>query len=153
MLHFIRKCNILEVNFGTDVERMEQEKKENRGHFIVTYQVRLYDRHFAWLYKTKELYAKVVQHFFSVLLEEKHLLELSDFLLLRALETMCIGTKETKAKGIVTKYPLIEFPKIPLYFRRSAINTAIDLARKQAEQGRVKNPAMTLYKGMYENFK
>ena len=125
MLHFIRKCNILEVNFGTDVERMEQEKKENRGHFIVTYQVRLYDRHFAWLYKTKELYAKVVQHFFSVLLEEKHLLELSDFLLLRALETMCIGTKETKAKGIVTKYPLIEFPKIPLYFRRSAINAAI----------------------------
>ena len=131
---------------------MKQEQKENKGHFIVTYQVRLYDRHFAWLQKTKELYARVVQHFFSVLSKEKHLLELSDFLLLRELETKCIGTKEMKAKGTALEYPLVDFPKIPLYFRRSAINTAIDLARKQAMQTKVQNPAMTLYKGMYENF-
>ena len=131
---------------------MKQEKKENKGYFIITYQVRLYDRHFTWLQKTKELYARVVQHFFSVLLKEKHLLELSDFLLLRALETKCIGTKEMKAKGIAPEYPLIDIPKIPLYFRRSAINTAIDLARKQAEQTKVQNLVMTLYKGMYENF-
>ena len=131
---------------------MKQEQKENKGHFIVTYQVRLYDRHFAWLQQTKELYAQVVQHFFSVLSKENHLLELSDFLLLRELETKCIGTKEMKAKGTTPEYPLVDFPKIPLYFRRSAINTAIDLARKQMEQTKVQNPAMTLYKGMYENF-
>ena len=131
---------------------MKQEQKEHKGHFIVTYQVRLYDRHFAWLHETKELYARVVQHFFSVLSKENHLLELSDFLLLRALETKCIGTKEMKAKGTALEYPMVGFPKIPLYFRRSAINTAIDLARKQAEQMKVQHPAMTLYKGMYENF-
>ena len=140
------------VNFRTDVERMKQEQKEHKGHFIVTYQVRLYDRHFAWLHETKELYARVVQHFFSVLSKENHLLQLSDFLLLRELETKCIGTKEMKAKGTTPEYPLVDFPKIPLYFRRSAINTAIDLARKQKEDTKVQNPAMTLYKGMYENF-
>ncbi len=143
------------------------EKKRETGHLIVTYKVRLYDRHFDWLYETKELYARVVKHFFLVLAKEKQLLELSDFLLLRELEILCIGTKEMKANHIVPKYPLMDVPKIPLYFRRSAINAAIELTRKQVftkkdlevvsqnEQelnALVRNAPMTLYKGMYQNF-
>ncbi len=128
---------------------MENENKRQNGHTIVTYRVRLYDRHFAWLEETRLLYLRVVEHFFEVLQKEKTLLEQSDFLLLRALEAKCIGTKEMKAAGIPLQYPLIGFPKIPLYFRRSAINAAIDLARKKA--GKLE-PNMVLYKGMYQNF-
>lgn len=128
---------------------MENNNKKKNGHAILTYRVRLYDRHFVWLKETQELYVRVVEHFFRVLEQETQLLEQSDFLLLRALETKCIGTKEMKSVGKVPEYPLKEFPKIPLYFRRSAINAAIDLARKKA--GRIE-PNMVLYKGMYQNF-
>ena len=149
------------------------EKKRKTGHLIVTYKVRLYDRHFDWLYETKELYARVVKHFFLVLVKEKQLLQLSDFQLLRELEILCIGTKEMKANHIAPAYPLMNVPKIPLYFRRSAINAAIELVRKQTvskteitldarmqleEQQEqeidklVRKAPMTFYKGMYQNF-
>ena len=145
---------------------MEQEKKKKTGHCILTYRVRLYDRHYSWLELTKELYTKVVAHFFEVLTKEKELLEQSDFLLLRALEEKCIGTKEMKQKGIAVPYPLVDFPKIPLYFRRSAINAAIALMRKvtlnnqwqEVLQGTkileeiCATCPLTLYKGMYQNF-
>ena len=125
---------------------------KKQGYSIVTYQVRLYDRHFSWLKQTQELYNKVVLHFFSVLKKEKELLELSDYLLLRELEIKCIGTKEMKAQGNTPAYPLQGFPKVPLYFRRSAINAAIALVRKQAEEIQEVQIPMTLYKGMYQNF-
>ena len=138
---------------------MKQEKKEKTGHCILTYRVRLYDRHYSWLELTKELYTKVVTHFFEVLRKEKELLQQSDFLLLRALEEKCIGTKEMKAKGIPVPYPLLNFPKIPLYFRRSAINAAIALMRKCMLNDKWENLEhncstcpLTLYKGMYQNF-
>lgn len=128
---------------------MSDENKRQTGHSILRYRVRLYDRHFTWLKETRELYTKVVGHFFQVLKKESELLEQSDFLLLRVLETKCIGTKEMKAKGQLPEFPLTGFPKIPLYFRRSAINAAIDLARKDAGS---MEPNMVLYKGMYQNF-
>lgn len=128
---------------------MNDENKRQIGHSILRYRVRLYDRHFVWLKATKKLYTQVVGHFFQVLRNEPGLLEQSDFLLLRALEAKCIGTKEMKAKGQLPEFPLTELPKIPLYFRRSAINAAIDLSRKKAEN---LEPNMVLYKGMYQNF-
>ena len=131
------------------IKPMEKISKKQIGHSTRTYRVRLYDRHFAWLESTKELYGQVVRHFFEVLAKDEELLAQSDFLLLRTLETLCIGTKEMKAAGKKPEYPLADFPKVPLYFRRSAINTAIDLARKKAGN---MNPNMVLYKGMYQNF-
>ena len=149
------------------------------GYSIVTYRIRLYDRHFAWLLATRKLYTEVVEHFFHVLELETGLLEQSDFLLLRALEAKCIGTKEMKAAGQKPEYPLENFPKIPLYFRRSAINAAITLIRKMLRNPKnqeemhveeslqtesvfyqmeakkkkaIQNCPMILYKGMYENF-
>ena len=159
---------------------MKQKNEKPKGHSIVTYQVRLYDRHFSWLVTTQELYQKVVLHFVQVLELEQELLEQTDFLLLRELEAKCIGTKEMKAAGKLPKYPLNNFPKIPLYFRRSAINAAISLTRKRLGQNLLQNvqdgndldvawlkkpmnrkeeksqemlrTSMTLYKGMYQNF-
>lgn len=129
-----------------------EQKKEKTGYTIVTYRVRLYDRHFDWLQETNAWYGKVTAHFLEVLKQEPELLEQSDFLLLRTLEEMCIGTKEMKAAGKKPAYPLENFPKIPLYFRRSAINTAIDLARKHSKNLEETECTMTLYKGMYQNF-
>ena len=128
---------------------MEKEGKQKTGHSIRTYRVRLYDRHLNWIKETKELYLRVVHHFLQVLIQEEGMLGQSDYLLLRELEAICIGTKEMKAEGVAPKYPLKEFPKIPLYFRRSAINAAVDLARKGAINA---EPNMVLYKGMYQNF-
>ena len=134
-------------------EPMEHKSKKQIGYSIVTYRVRLYDRHFAWLKETKELYGKVTAHFLSVLQKETGLLEQSDFLLLREIEKICIGTKEMKAAGQTPAYPLTDFPKIPLYFRRSAINAAIDLARKNCDKAEdLTNVPMVFYKGMYQNF-
>lgn len=128
---------------------MEEKNKKQTGYSTRTYRVRLYDRHFNWLKATNELYAQVTGHFFGVLAKEEELLTQSDFNLLRTLEIKCIGTKEMKAAGEQPEYPMKDFPKIPLYFRRSAINTAIDLARKKAKTIK---PHMVLYKGMYQNF-
>lgn len=128
-----------------------KKASDKAGHAIITYKVRLYDRHFQWLQLTKELYDKTAEHFFMVLQKEPALLEQSDFLLLRALEVKCIGTKEMKTAGVVPEYPLTGFPRIPLYFRRSAINAAIALARKKNTSG--KEYPMTVYKGMYREFK
>ena len=132
---------------------MEQEKGTKLGYTIVTYRVRLYDRHFEWLKETKLLYEAVTKHFLGVLQSEPELLSQSDFLLLRELEEKCIGTKEMKAAGKQPIYPLTDFPKVPLYFRRSAINAAIALARKQVGKAEDEiNVGMTLYKGMYREF-
>lgn len=132
---------------------MEQSKKTKTGYTIVTYRVRLYDRHFEWLKETKVLYEAVTKHFLKVLQTEPELLSQSDFLLLRVLEEKCIGTKEMKAAGKKPTYPFTDFPKVPLYFRRSAINTAIALARKQVAKAEDEiNFGMTLYKGMYRDF-
>ena len=132
---------------------MEQNKGTKTGYTIVTYQMRLYDRHFEWLKETRNLYGEVTKHFLRVLQAEPELLSQSDFLLLRALEEKCIGTKEMKAAGKKPTYPLTDFPKVPLYFRRSAINTAIALARKQVAKAENEiDFGMTLYKGMYREF-
>ena len=114
MLHFIRKCNIFKPKIFKLVIKMMGVKDEKKtGHAIMTYQVRLYERHFSWLVKTKELYVKVIAHFLSVLQKEPELLAQSDFLVLRALETKCIGTKQMKATLMMPEYPLENFPKIP----------------------------------------
>lgn len=137
--------------------------KEKTGYAVRSYRVRLYDRHMNWLMLTKELYNRVAGHFFEVLCRKKELLVQADFQLLRTLEVLCIGTKEMKARKERPEAPLEQFPKIPLYFRRSAINAAITMVRKNtnnscSEADRETEPAsrmefpMILYQGMYREF-
>lgn len=144
---------------------MTEQKEEKKGYSIVSYRIRLYDRHMDRLLLTKQLYNRVAGHFFSVLCLKKDLLKQSDFLLLRELEVLCIGTKELKENGRTPEFPLEGFPKIPLYFRRSAINAAIAMARKKSNdcwnsahdmeeerQAAIPEFPMVLYQGMYRNF-
>lgn len=137
---------------------MKHEIHTQTGYAICTYRIRLYDRHFKWILETKALYEEVVRHFLGVLKQKPELLEQSDFQLLRALEIHCIGTKEMKAKGVLPDFPMNSFPKIPLYFRRSAINAAIGVAKSAKSCGTevreqlINTCPMTLYKGMYQEF-
>lgn len=143
---------------------MEQDKV---GKITTTYKVRLYDKHLDWLENTKILYNQVLEFYYKILTEHKELLELSNHLLMRELEIMTIGTKEMKAENRETQYTLNGFPKIPLYFRRAIINSAVSLIRSyqksfenwqqscigngpsEAKQFRA---SPVFYKGMYKDF-
>ncbi len=148
------------------------EKKEclseiKTGCSTVTYKARLYDRHQNWISGTKQLYNQVVWHYYQILMNETQILDQSNFLALRVLEEISIGTKEMRARGEEPVWKLENLPKIPLYFRRSAINMALGLARsyfvsrerwqEDTKRG-VPSPAagldcsIVLYKGMYRNF-
>lgn len=101
-------------------------------------------------------------------MKETQILDQSNFLALRALEEISIGTKEMKARGEEPLWKLENTPKIPLYFRRSAINMALGLARsyfvskerwKENTGRKMPSPAaeldcsIVLYKGMYRDFR
>lgn len=142
------------------------------GFTIVTYKLRLYDRHHDWLINTRQIYNQVVWHYYQILMQEMVLLEQSSYLLLRKLEEMSVGTKGMKARGEEPLWKLQDIPKIPLYFRRAAINTAIGLAKsylvscnqisysqtKRSPTEKRLSPATTVdcspvfYKGMYREF-
>ena len=91
--------------------------------------MKLYHRHWEELILTKKLYNQVLKFYYEILLEQEELLELSNFLLMRELEILSVGTKEDKKEKKKPKYALDEFPTLPLYFRRAIINHAISLMR------------------------
>ncbi len=145
---------------GISEKEIDTVTGSEKGFAIVTYRMRLYDRHHNWLMITKQIYNQVVWHYYQILTEELSLLEQSNFLLLRLLEKMTIGTKEMKERGEEPAWKLENLPKIPLYFRRAAINAAIGLARsgKGNEKGKgfpqaaQVNCSPVFYKGMYREF-
>lgn len=147
------------------------------GYSTTTYKMQLYQKHFDWLVLTKDLYNEVLAFYYQILLTQTELLVLSSYSLLRELEKLTIGTKEDKKNGILPKYSLERFPKLPLYFRRAAINAAISMAKsytvrleqwkrqsEKLEEGLKKQnkgcpkPASCFhasplfYQGMYRNF-
>ena len=130
--------------------------EKGTGSITVTYQLRLYHRHQDWLIQTKQLYNQVVWHYYQILMKEFVLLENSNFLLLRMLEEKSVGTKEMRERGEEPLWKLMDFPKIPMYFRRAAINTAIGMARSltrgYAFQAKRIDCSPIFYKGMYREF-
>ncbi len=126
--------------------------KEKTGFIIITYKLRLYSRHQDWLLLTKQMYHQVVWHYYQILIQETVLLEQSTFLLLRKLEELSIGTKEMRARGEDPPWELEKKWKVPLYFRRAAINTAIGLARNAAVRTEPIDCSPVFYKGIYREF-
>lgn len=151
---------------------MSEEKK---GYATITYRMRFYDKHLDWLWETRILYNQVVKHYYNLLAEIPEMFVLSNYKLMRELEVMTIGTREMKKTGQEVQYPFLDFPVIPLYFRRAAINCAISMMRSFLTQkekletfeiqsnGRksVSFPSMATtfaaapvyYKGMYKELK
>lgn len=156
-------------NFTTFLRsRKDLITMSGNGSVTLTYQFLLYNRHMDWIDATKELYNRVLKFYFFLLLERRPWMELSNHALLRELEILTFGTRQQKGKENPS-CPLQGFPKLPLYFRRAAINAAIGMARSyfgrlkawEDDRNDEKNcpsqpsgfyAAPVYYKGMYRNF-
>lgn len=143
------------------------------GYSTTTYRKQFYSKHLDWMKQTKKLYNEVLAFYYQILMDRPHLLSLSGYELLRTLEILTVGTKEMKTAGDLPELPLLDFPKLPLYFRRAIINAAIGmaksfLARRSLWEEQYKmfgretgcpqvatqfHSAPVYYQGMYRNWK
>lgn len=115
--------------------------------------------HSDWLLQTQFLYNQVIQFYYQIFLkleeqgEEIHVLNGQQAM--RRLEILSIKGRDKTP----VPYPL-PYKKVPLYFRRAAINTAVAAAKGCASRGLVKKVetadilksfhcAVTFYKGAY----
>ena len=107
--------------------------------------------HRDWLEKTEVLYNEVLQFYYRLYLEQQAQLNSNNQQIMRGLEQLSIVGRDKKA----VPYPL-PWEKIPLYFRRAAINAAIAAGKsylsrdKQRKQTESFTAAVTFYKGMYK---
>ncbi len=93
----------------------------------------------------------MIVFYYDLMLKEPEVLEVPKQKRMRALEEISIGTKEDKGKA---KYP-IPYQKVPLYFRRAAINDAIRLQESNGQKNTQKeirklDSPPVYYKGMYQ---
>lgn len=127
--------------------------EQTKGYKTITYRFRLYCDKEEWLIKTKKVYNEVLQFYYEILMLEPDLAVMGNMHLMRELELLTIGSKTDQQ----TKYP-ITFGKVPLYFRRAAINDAIRLYRSfqsgkehGANQAKCFQTSPVYYKGMYKD--
>lgn len=136
---------------------------EEQGYYTTTYRIRLFCERPEWVKETIVYYNNILSFYYNYLLKNQTLLILSNQKLLRELEIHTIGEKKLGKEAIEP----LPYDKVPLYVRRSAVNTAISMIRSyktQYEQWKDKKrktepkPAEQFhvspifYKGMYRNF-
>lgn len=97
------------------------------GSSTTTYRLKLRCKHPDWVRQTEALYNEVLTFYHGLLMKDLELLNLGNMELLRKLEQRTIIGRD-KAP-VPTPIP---FPRVPIYFRRAAINGAIGLARSYA---------------------
>ena len=127
----------------------------NTGYSITTRRLRLCCGHPEWLRKTQDFYNEIESFYYDLLLAHEELGELGSQKTLRALEVLTIMGRDKQ----VPQNPL-PWGKVPLYFRRAAINSAIaaaksHISRQKSIPGRKAeklHSAVTYYKGMYRDF-
>ena len=133
------------------------------GYAITTYKIQLNYKHLDWFKQTQSLFDAVLAFYYKLLEKQPEALSLSNQNLLRHLELQTIKQRD----GTLPETPL-PFEKIPLYFRRAAINAAISMYRsymgklKAWQEGPIKSGkpsppkclhmSMLYYKGMYKDF-
>ena len=133
------------------------------GYAITTYKIQLNYKHLDWFKQTQSLFDAVLSFYYKLLEKQPEALSLSNQNLLRHLELQTIKQRD----GTPPETPL-PFEKIPLYFRRAAINAAISMYRsymgklKVWQEGPIKSGkpsppkrlhmSMLYYKGMYKDF-
>ena len=133
------------------------------GYAITTYKIQLNYKHLDWFKKTQSLFDAVLAFYYELLERQPEALSLTNQNLLRHLELQTIKQRD----GTQPETPL-PFERIPLYFRRAAINAAISMYRsyvgklKVWQEGTIKSGkpsppkrlhmSMLYYKGMYKDF-
>lgn len=130
----------------------------NQGFYSITVRrFTLRCSHSDWLVQTQTLYNEVILFYYQLFLsleEREEIYALNSQQTMRRLEVLTIEGREK----IPVKYPL-PFPKLPLYFRRAAINTAVTAAKsflnrqdsddETKEKTKSFHCAVTFYKGAY----
>ena len=126
------------------------------GYRTITYRFRLYCEHMHWLAETKQMYNRVLAFYYDVIRKEPAIWDVPKLQMMRQLELMTIGARGEESAD--TKYP-VPFEKVPLYFRRAAINDAIRLQgslrsgeEKGAKPAEGFDASPIYYKGMYKEF-
>ena len=143
--------------------RRTEELKMKAGYAITTYKIQLNYKHLDWFKQTQSLFDAVLAFYYKLLEKQPEALSLTNQNLLRHLELQTIKQRD----GTPPETPL-PFEKIPLYFRRAAINAAISMYRsymgklKAWQEGPIKrgkpsppkclHMSMLYYKGMYKDF-
>lgn len=94
------------------------------GYAITTYKLQLCYKHLDWFKQTQSLFDAVLAFYYEQLDKDSQALSLTNQNLLRHLELKTIPQRN----GTQPENPL-PYKKVPLYFRRAAINAAISLYR------------------------
>ena len=128
------------------------------GYCIKTMKYKLRCPHPEWLERTEEHYRKVLIFYYHLLLDHEELWEQNLLQIQGNLEHLTIAGRD----GRQPEHP-IPYDKVPVYFRRSAINKASgnlkSLLTKYKHTGKTPdftipesiNASVTYFKGMYKN--
>ncbi len=140
-------------------ERTLERGLMKTGYSIRTWKKRLFCPHQDWLEKTEAYYTEVLNFYYGLLKQRQDLWSNSLFQIQRDLEILTVAGRD----GRQPECPL-PFHKVPVYFRRSAINKAATAVKSSAAgmdcQGgfgaKDKFPdeiegTVTFFKGMYRN--
>ncbi|MGN0505870.1 MAG: zinc ribbon domain-containing protein, partial [Lachnospiraceae bacterium] len=144
--------NILSENF---CNKMRKNMEQKVGYRMITYRFRLYCSREELLLYTNRRYNEVLRFYYDILMKETELAGMSRYQISRQLELLSIGARGEDSEA--TKYPF-PYGKVPLYFRRAAINDAIRLHRSYltgkengAKPAEEFHASPIYYKGMYKN--
>lgn len=124
-----------------------------RYYSITVKKMNILTRHTDWLWKTQDLYNQILEFYYNLYLDIFPDTCPGSMEALRTLEKMTITGRDRQP----VKYPL-PWQKVPLYFRRAAINSAIAAAAsyrsRDSQQNRSNSftESVTCYKGMYRDF-
>ena len=97
-------------------------------------------RHSDWLVKTQELYNQILEFYYNLYLDTFQDGKPGSMEALRTLEKLTIAGRDRQP----VKYPL-PWAKVPLYFRRAAINSAIAAANSylSREKQKIRSTSFT----------
>lgn len=127
--------------------------KKNTYYSVTVKKFSILFRHTDWFLKTQELYNDILKFYYDLYLDIFPETQPGSLETMRSLEKLTVAGRD----GELVPYPL-PWEKIPLYFRRAAINTAVSAARsylsreEQRERTKIFTESVTFYKGMYKNF-
>lgn len=125
----------------------------SKGYSVTTRKFILCSNHDDWFEKTQKLYNQVLLFYYQLYLDKLANQNLNNQETMRTLERLSIVGRDKQP----VVYPL-PWDKIPLYFRRAAINDAIASAKSylsrenQVEQTQRFSQSVTFYKGTYRDF-
>ena len=120
---------------------------------ITVKKMNILTRHSDWLVKTQELYNQILEFYYNLYLDTFQDGRPGSMEALRTLEKLTIPGRDRQP----VQYPL-PWQKVPLYFRRAAINSAIAAANSYLSREKQKirsgsfTESVTCYKGMYRDF-